>query len=135
MPDLEELTGDECWERLRESRLGRLAVVHDGQPEIFPVNFTANAGQLVFRTEAGGVLARAAGRRAALEIDEFDETAGGGWSVMARGTVQDIDETIDALSESLRQLEVHPAAPGARHHWMALYVEAVSGRRFRAPGG
>ncbi len=134
MAVLEELSVDECWDRLRSGTLGRIAIVRGGEPEVYPFNYAAEAPQLVFRTEAGSLLARAAGTRAAFEIDGYDEGSGEGWSVLAHGTVHDIDETLDRVSESLRRLTVHTVAPGRRHHWMALYVDAVSGRRFRGGG-
>jgi uncharacterized protein len=131
MAELEELTVEACWERLRSSRLGRIAFVHGGRPEILPVNYATEGEEIVFRTASGSPLAHVAGSHVAFEIDGYDEAAGDGWSVMARGVAQDIDETIDSLSESLRRLTVQTAAPGARHHWMAVYVDAVSGRSFR----
>ena len=44
--ELDEIPESECWEILKRHRLGRIAVVVDGQPEIFPVNY-AMSGRIV----------------------------------------------------------------------------------------
>lgn len=64
------------------------------------------------------------------EIDGFDERTGTGWSVMVHGTVSEITRAADRRAEAMLQLPVQPLAPGEREHWLALYAERVTGRRF-----
>ena len=46
----EILDADECWQYLRSSYIGRLAVINGDIPEIFPVNFSLAGETLFFRT-------------------------------------------------------------------------------------
>ena len=50
---VEELPNTECWQLLRQASFGRLAVLRDGRPDIFPVNQAVDRGSLLFRTDAG----------------------------------------------------------------------------------
>ena len=59
--DIEVLSTNQCWELLRQSPVGRLAVIVDSRPEIFPVNHVADHETIVFRTTAGTGLAAANG--------------------------------------------------------------------------
>ena len=80
------LTFDECWELLADDILGRLALVVDGHPEIFPVNYVLDRRSIVFRSAGGSKLWGAqADRPAALEIDGYDPNTEVAWSVVVRG--------------------------------------------------
>ena len=46
----DNLTFDECWELLENDTLGRLALVVDGHPEIFPINYVVYRRSIAFRT-------------------------------------------------------------------------------------
>ena len=52
-----QLDARECWAALRTADVGRLALVVDGRPEIFPVNFVVDHGTILFRTATGSKLA------------------------------------------------------------------------------
>ena len=56
----QELTKAECFELLSAERLGRVAVVDDQGPIIFPVNFVLDRHMVVFRTDEGTKLGAAA---------------------------------------------------------------------------
>jgi len=49
---------------------------------------------------------------------------------MVQGAISEITDAIDHRAAELLELPVQPAAPGERKHWLALYAERVSGRRF-----
>ena len=66
---LESLTEDECLRLLANHGLGRIAVVIEGQPLIFPINYALSGRHIVFRTDAGTKLFGAEGHRVAFEID------------------------------------------------------------------
>lgn len=127
-----ELTENDCWAHLRAQRLGRLAIVAGGHPQIFPVNYAVGEKSIVFRTAPGSKLAHGPGSVACFEIDGYDPHAREGWSVTAIGPLEEITDAEDARSRSLRQLHVDPLAPGARLHWVALHPEHVTGRHFAA---
>ena len=72
----EDIPLDRCWELLTQQRVARLAVVHQGEPDIFPVSYIVDHGGIVFRTGAGTKLAAASGHPVALEVDGEDEVQG-----------------------------------------------------------
>lgn len=125
------LSEDECKRLLETHDLGRIALVVDGSPQIFPVNYAYSEDVVVFRTAEGLKLDRSPLAPVAFEIDGFDPEAATAWSVMVQGTAQDITHTIDTRSERLRNLAVQPAAPGKRADWIGIYVHKLSGRRFK----
>ncbi len=127
---LAELTEEECWSLLRHHTLGRVAVVVDGAPEIFPVNYRIGERAVVFRTAPGAKLTNAPMTLGCFEIDGFDEHTGTGWSVMVRGTFHEITRAADRRAVAMLQLPVQPLAPGERGHWLALYAGRVTGRHF-----
>ena len=51
-----ELSTAESWDLLREAVVGRLAVMSDDRPDIFPVNHLVDHESVVFRTAAGSKL-------------------------------------------------------------------------------
>jgi uncharacterized protein len=125
------VSDEECWSLLRNHNLGRLAIVIQGRPRIFPVNYAAAEDTVVFRTEPGAKLTHGPGSVACFEIDDHDQSTSMAWSVMVVGVLEDITDANDARSRGLRRLPVEPAAPGSRPHWLALKAEEVSGRSFR----
>jgi len=129
--DLEELSKQECERLLASQDLGRVAMVIDGRPQIFPVNYAFADGVVVFRTGEGLKLERSPMTAVAFEADGIDARKGLAWSVMIQGTAQNVTNTIDPRSERLRHLAVSPAAPGDRNYWVGIYVTHISGRRFK----
>ena len=61
-----ELSNTECFDLLAGQQLGRLAVVDDLGPMVFPASFVLDRHMVVFRTGEGTKLATAVGRREAL---------------------------------------------------------------------
>jgi nitroimidazol reductase NimA-like FMN-containing flavoprotein (pyridoxamine 5'-phosphate oxidase superfamily) len=128
---MEELSEDECNELLAGQQVGRIAVVVDGRPEIFPVNFRIDGSTVVFRTDVGAKMRGAVLAKVAFEIDHLDEDRHLGWTVMVQGTGLDMTDTIDARSEELRQLPVVPWAPGEKAYWVKIVASVTTGRRLR----
>jgi uncharacterized protein len=131
---IEELSAAECLELLRTHHLGRVAVIHDGQPLIFPVNYGADGSNVVFRTNPGTKLASGSLGRVAFEIDGIDEPTRTGWSVIVQGVGNDITDTLDELSATLRDLPVDTWIPGEVTRWMGVTPSAITGRRVRVSG-
>jgi nitroimidazol reductase NimA-like FMN-containing flavoprotein (pyridoxamine 5'-phosphate oxidase superfamily) len=125
------LSERECARLLRTKDLGRLAIVVDGAPQIFPVNYAYDERVVVFRTSPGMKLERGPYTKAAFEVDSVDRKSGLAWSVVVHGTAQDISGATDVLAQRLRRLVVGPQAPGTRTRWMAVYADSITGRRFR----
>jgi hypothetical protein len=124
------LPAEECWKRLRSHELGRVGVVVDGRPQIFPVNYGVVQGAVVFRTGVGVKLDAARLGPVCFEIDGWDDRAGTGWSVMVQGSAREVSNPTDPLWAGVRGLSVHTAAPGTRSHAVAIHVDAISGRYF-----
>ena len=66
---LEVLGEDECLTLLTSADVGRVGVVVDGQPLIFPVNHVLAGRSIVVRTDSGTMLHAASLARVAFEAD------------------------------------------------------------------
>ena len=128
---LRELTKSECFELLAGEPLGRLAVVDDRGPVIFPVNYVLDRHTVVFRTEAGTKLhAASRGSPACFEVDGFDAATCSGWSVLVRGEVTEV--TDQAELARLRELPLPAWAPGDRNRYVRMLPAVLTGRRIAA---
>jgi uncharacterized protein len=131
---LEILERDECLALLAAAEVGRLAFVVAGQPRIEPVNCRLVGQDLVLSSRPGAKLdAAVQEQRVAVEIDEVEEWAHAGWSVLAVGTasvVSDPDERA-TLAEGGPQ----PWAPAPGLTLIRVAVDGVSGRRVRIGAG
>lgn len=123
-----ELSEEECWCYLRCGDLGRLAIIVEGRPEIFPMNYAVSGDSVLFRTAPGTKLRYAPGSAAAFEIDGYAAETGTGWSVVAQGPMEKITESLG--SGDVRDVSVHPYASGVKEHTLVLNVARVTGRRF-----
>jgi nitroimidazol reductase NimA-like FMN-containing flavoprotein (pyridoxamine 5'-phosphate oxidase superfamily) len=129
-----ELTKSECFELLAREHLGRVAIVDDRGPVVFPVNFVLDRHMVVFRTVAGTKLdAACRGSRVAFEIDGTDAAAHTGWSVVIRGEA--VEVTHPAEVARLRKLPLDPWAPGAKTHYVRVLPAVLTGRRILARDG
>ena len=131
--DTQVLSTNQCWELLRESVVGRLAVTVDGSPDIFPVNPVVDHGTIVFRTTAGTKLAATKGRDVAFEVDGYDVGTAQAWSVVVKGRafeILEIEETLRAL-----RLPLYPWQPGRKPRFVRIEPTTVTGRRFVVEGG
>ena len=130
---LQIMSDQECVKLLRTHDLGRIAVIdRDLRPLIFPVNYFFDEGVVVFRTAPGTKLALAPGANVCFEIDSFDPDSGDGWSVLVKGIAHDVTQPRGAPTGRLRFWPVHPMAPGAREHWIGIWANEITGRKFRA---
>lgn len=122
------LTAEECVELLSSHRFGRIAVHGRDGLAIFPVNYVWSQGRVAIRTRPGTKLAAAAQSEVAFEIDEVDEAARQGWSVLVTGAGYEVTDTLDEESRALRDLPVEPWAPGERSSWLRIEPRAITGR-------
>jgi nitroimidazol reductase NimA-like FMN-containing flavoprotein (pyridoxamine 5'-phosphate oxidase superfamily) len=128
-----ELTQRECWEHLRSEAYGRLAVVDEDGPAIYPVNVLVDHATLVFRTTEGTKLdALRADPRVAFEVDGFDAESGNSWSVAIRGEAGEILVPREAVE--VMELDVTPWQAGPKPVVVRIVPNAVTGRRFRRSG-
>lgn len=125
------LDDEECWRRLADTPMGRLAVAAGGSVDVFPVNFVVSDGALYFRTAPGDkLLELSVNPTVAFEIDGYDEYTA--WSVVVKGAA----ERVEAQSEidAADRLPLTPWVPTLKYRWVRINPTAVSGRSFsRSP--
>ena len=79
-----------CWALLRTAAVGRLAIVVNHRPEIFPLNFVVDHATVVFRTAEGTKLDWGAGKDVAFEVDGYEPDTGEAWSVVVKGLAREV---------------------------------------------
>jgi hypothetical protein len=135
MPQLDSIPDQECVRLLRSHQMGRIALVDpQGHPLIFPVNYFFDEGVVLFRTDPGTKLDLAPGALVSFEIDGWEPERGAGWSVLVKGISHDVTAADDARSMRMHYWPVNPAAPGAKEHWIGIWANQISGRKFGPAG-
>lgn len=133
--ELVEIDQEECYALLRTQDLGRLAIVRDGRPEIFPVNYRLTDHIIVIRTHPGVKLTYASLGHVAFEVEQIDRDSREGWVVEVRGWGEDITDSLSPWAEDTRRTEVRPWVTGPHGHWISITRSEGSGRRLRRPAG
>lgn len=127
--DVEELSAHACWSLLRTTSVGRLAVVVDDHPDIFPLNFAVDHGTIVFRSRTGTkVFAALAESPLAWEADGYDRETGKAWSVVIKGSAEEI-RRIEDLMDTL-DLPLFPWQGGEKTRFIRVIPAVITGRRF-----
>ena len=125
-----QLSIDQCWVLLDSEVVGRIALIVDGHPEVFPVNFVLQRRSIVFRTAGGTKLWGAiTSKPVAFEIDGYDAHEQTAWSVVARGEAELIEDQAD--KDAVDELLLEPWQPGEKNYYVRLAPKALTGRRFK----
>lgn len=120
------LVPEVCWRLLAAQPIGRLGFVVDGAPRVYPVNHRVDGDSIVFRTAHRAAIATLIeGSPVVFEADGADPTAETGWSVLAAGRLEAIEDAADI--DALTALGVHAWSPG-KDQWVRLRPTHVSGR-------
>lgn len=130
--DMVVLDRDECIRRLAEGGVGRVALVADGRPAIFPVNYALMGRFIYFLTAPGSKLAAAGrGDLVAFEVDRHDPSEHSGWSVVVigRAGVVPAEE-----AEPVWRLRLGRWVGGGPATQIRIEMEQVSGREIGRPG-
>jgi uncharacterized protein len=125
----QSLPPEECIRLLASVRLGRVAFWSTEGPQVLPVNHTVLDGAIVFRT--GLYTSLADGTREgtlAFEADELDDRMRSGWSVLAVGRAEHVEEHAEMVDLFRRMGE--PWAPGTRPLVARIIPSQLTGRRF-----
>jgi len=130
-----ELTYEECLALLRADTVGRIAVVAEPYPLVFPVNYRVvgsddaleTPGQLwiAIRTRPGNTIDRAP-MFVSFEVDGIDRQHHTGWSVLVTGTMHRVDT---AAAEFDERFDPDPWIADSRDRWLAVHASKVTGRR------
>lgn len=128
-----DIGAEECEHLLGTATLGRLGVVLDGRPEIFPVNhvFDQESRCVMFPTNAGSKLHGALDWPwVAFEVDGIEPGEQGGWSVLVVGRAEEVNDPAEiARASRLRHVLWRP---GETAHWVRIASSKVTGRRISA---
>lgn len=125
---VEEIGTAACWKLVEANSLGRLAIQSiDGRPDLFPLNYLVHEGS-VFMRSAPGTKLRSLARHpdVALEIDGVDGAFR--WSIVIRGHATRMDNDADIEASGVLTLESR--SPTAKHNYVRLVPDTVTGRRF-----
>ena len=124
---LEPLSQETCLRLLRESTVGRIALVIDTDPIILPVNYRlvepSSGPLLAVRTRPGNVIEQAP-TGVAFEIDSIDPIHHTGWSVLVRGELLHATPT----SAEFRERYDPDSWLADREAWLLIDPWAISGR-------
>ncbi len=111
--------------------VGRLAVIVDGHPDIFPVNYVVDERTVVFRTAPGTKLDGVhTSNPVALEVDGYDKAENLAWSVVLRGVAEEHTRPIGPYESAL--VSSLPWQAGEKNHIVRITTLNLSGRRFTA---
>jgi len=118
--------------RLLASReVGRLVYTRRALPAITPVNYAVRDHAIWIWTASSSSLAQAVrGAVVAFEVDEIDQTAHGGWSVVVLGVAELIVAPHEI--ELARRLGPRPWVSDRQEHLIRMPLTMVTGRRVGA---
>ena len=131
---MEHLALRECWELLGSTPVGRIGVLVDSAPEIYPVNHVVDGQSIVFRTERGEKL-RGLDRSPSVcfEVDTYDPITSTGWSVLVKGRAREV--TTAEEERQLLGLDLRFWGVGPKPRWVRIEPTEVTGRRIHRPEG
>lgn len=123
---MREADVDEALALLRTQSIGRLAYVLDGAPRIIPLTYVMHQGSVTFRTGYGALIDAIHMKPVEFEVDHADRTRRVGWSVIVHGIAEEIwrGDELDIV----RDLPLHPWAPGDRDHYLRIVSTRITGR-------
>ncbi|MCB1037912.1 MAG: pyridoxamine 5'-phosphate oxidase family protein [Acidimicrobiales bacterium] len=127
---IEIIERHECLELLASEELGRIGILDGAAPLVLPVNYALDGEAIIIRSGEGSKLAAARRSAACFEIDHHDRETHEGWSVVARGRLEEVSPYEGPALERLAQLP-HPWAEGDRAHVLRLTIASLQGRRVR----
>jgi len=128
---LRVLSEDECVAALAGQRVGRLAFAADGEVEIFPVAFVLDRSAVVFRSGLGTKLLAALDRIAvAFEVDQFEQASRSGWSVLVKGTCEEVADSAALARLEATAFENWLEFPhrSAAYRWIRILPYSITGR-------
>lgn len=127
-PWVEYLTEAECWQLVAAAPFGRIAVLVDSAPEVYPINHVVDGETIVFRTDPGSKLhGIERSPSVSFEIDGADVDEHTGWSVLVKGRAVELVDPEDL--ERAQALPLHFWGVGTKSHWIRIVPTEVTGRR------
>ena len=127
---LEDLSRDECFALLGKATVGRLVYSDELGPAAVPVNYAVAGQNIVFRSADGSKMHGSRNGGVAFEVDHIDYASRSGWSVLVRGTSEEVE--MERIPELLRQIDGDVPLPwktGIHGIWVVITPTTVTGRR------
>lgn len=128
-----DMDTQQCEAHLTAARLGRLGVVVDGRPEIFPVHhaYDPTTGCVVFQTNARTKLHAALHwPSVAFEVDGTDpKDEWSGWSVLVVGRAEEITDPAEVERASRLKPTLWSGEDAER--WVRIVPDKITGRFVR----
>jgi nitroimidazol reductase NimA-like FMN-containing flavoprotein (pyridoxamine 5'-phosphate oxidase superfamily) len=127
---LEDLSRDECFALLGKETVGRLVYSDELGPAAVPVNYAIAGQNIVFRSADGSKMHGSRNGGVAFEVDNIDYASRSGWSVLVRGTSEEVE--MERVPELLRQIDGDVPLPwktGIHRIWVVITPITVTGRR------
>lgn len=129
MNEAAELPVEECLELLHGGVVGRVALSTPTGPRIVPLNYAMYGDAIVFRTTAYSELGTYGWNTdLAFEIDHLDFEKREGWSVVAVGRAELLEDP-DELREVRAGWDPTPWVAGRRYLYIKLRWRDLTGRR------
>jgi nitroimidazol reductase NimA-like FMN-containing flavoprotein (pyridoxamine 5'-phosphate oxidase superfamily) len=125
---LEHLSPPECWRLVAATPVGRIGVLNDSAPEIYPVNHVVDRDTILFRTDPGSKL-RGLLRSPAVcyQVDGIVPIDATGWSVLVKGRAVELHDP-DAVRHAAA-LPLRYWTLGDKAHWIRIVPDEITGRR------
>jgi len=129
MREPRELSYSECEALLRGGVAGRVALTTPTGPQIIPLNYSVVDSAVILRTAPGSILGTyGPDAILALEVDHLDHTFQQGWSVVARGRAEVVED--EAALKHIRAVwEPRPWASGERPLFLRIFWSELTGRQ------
>lgn len=132
----ETLDERECLRLVAQGVVGRIAFVGQYDLTVLPVNYRLVDGAILFRTGHDSMtdddlrtgIANAE-YKVAFEVDDFDENAREGWSVLIQGPAHHLDS--EAEQVAALAADVRPWPGGDKDHFIQVKPVRITGRRIR----
>ncbi|CAI7974399.1 conserved hypothetical protein [Frankia sp. Hr75.2] len=129
---LSVLSVAECATLLAAGQVGRVAFLADGEPEIFPVTYLVDGSAVVFRSAVGSKLSAALEQAAVgFEIDGFDAVHRHGWSVVIKGTCEEVqdDASLSRLEATGFRAWTETTEMTGQFRWIRIRPYSITGRQ------
>ena len=125
---LEILHLADCFRLLESVPVGRIGFLARGEVVILPVNFLVDGQDVLFRTGTGSKLScLEIGHYVGFEADHYDAATHSGWSVVANGLAEIVED--DEETSRLDALGLAPWGAADDQTWIRIRPTSITGRR------
>jgi nitroimidazol reductase NimA-like FMN-containing flavoprotein (pyridoxamine 5'-phosphate oxidase superfamily) len=122
------LSEKDCWRLLDTHAVGRIGVLNDSAPEIYPVNYRTEGRSILFRTDPGSKLhGLERSPSVCFEIDGIEPATRTGWSVLVKGRARRLVDADEVRAAARHHLDYWSIGP--KSHWVQIDPHEVTGRR------